>query len=74
MTLLLYVSCMQGLATAPWIGVVESKRVQPTAEQLARYVRDQLANFDEHPTVAWKTTVSPCAALEIVGNEMRCAE
>ncbi|CAL8467536.1 g7074 [Coccomyxa elongata] len=61
-----------GLGIAPWIGVVEFKRTQETAEvQLARYVRDQLAIFNAQPTVAWQTTASPCAALEIVGNEMR---
>ncbi len=75
MTLLIYVPCMQGLPAAPWNGVVEFKRTQENAElQLARHVRDPFVIFNAHPTVAWQTTASPCAALEIVGNEMRCAE
>ena len=68
---LLLVSCMQGPKDA-WIGLLEFKRTQGDAElQLARYFQEYLRIRVENRARAVCTSLVPCVALEVVGNELR---
>ena len=62
---------MQGQLGA-WIGSLEFKRMQASAElQMLSYYRIMLQKERNNPAVHFSSV--PSAALEVVGNELRCA-